>query len=86
MIEQKKTQAIIVYSYFDHTLGGEDYEGLTVEVPLRFGVGRRCVGISILEDSEFEENEMFQVVIEDSRISTQVAILDDGKDVPVFDH
>ena len=62
-----------------HPIGGEDYEELSVEVPLRFGVGRRCVGISILEDSEYEENEMFQVVIEDLRISTQVAILDDGK-------
>ena len=50
-----------------------------MEVPIRFGVTRKCVGISILEDSKVEENEMFQVVIEELGISTQVAILDDGK-------
>ena len=66
-------------SYLDHTIGGEDYEELSVEVPIRFGVTRKCVGISILEDSKVEENEMFQVVIEELGISTQVAILDDGK-------
>ena len=49
--------------YILHT-GKEDYEELYVEVPIRFGVSRKCVGISIIEDREAEEDESFQVLIE----------------------
>ena len=42
------------------------------------GDERRCVGIVILADSMAEEDETFDVVIEELGISTTVTILDDG--------
>ena len=42
------------------------------------GDERRCVGIIILADSMAEEDETFDVIIEELGISTTVTILDDG--------
>ena len=52
---------------------------MTIEVPVRFGDTRNCVGLSITGDREAEEDESFQVLIEELGVSTTVTIMDDGK-------
>ena len=63
-----------------YNIEGEDYEDFSTEVTIRLGDERRCVhvGVSILEDGDVEQDETFQVIVENLGISSTVAILDDG--------
>ena len=69
----RKFNTVVVF----HFLGGEDYEDVVIDVPLTFGEVRKCIGISVIEDPDIEEDETFYVVL--WTLSAHVTILDDGK-------
>ena len=56
-----------------------DYEQLDVDLHLVPGDRRRCVEIVILADNMAEEDETFDVIVEELGISTTVTILADGR-------
>ena len=63
-----------------YNAGGNDYVELNMDLLLRLGDERRCVAIIILSDGIPEDDESFQVVVEGYSVSTNVTILDNGKD------
>ena len=58
-------------------IGGVDYSEFSQELELNPNDTSRCVGIVILEDTQQEDDESFEVVIEGLGVSTVVTILDD---------
>ena len=51
-----------------------------MDIQLRIGEERSCVGIVILEDSLVEQDEAFAVTIQELGVGATLVILDDGKD------
>ncbi len=67
--------------YHDLTAGGEDFTAFNRSVMIPIGLSRRCVPIVILEDDIFEEDESFELMVEEMDISTSTTIIilnDDG--------
>ena len=60
-------------------VGGVDYTELNVDLHLVPDDRRRCVEIVILADDMAEEDETFEVIVEELEISTTVTILADGR-------
>lgn len=58
-------------------IGGEDYIEINRDVLLRIGTMRQCLGIVIIDDSQFERNETFELLVDEFGISTNATILND---------
>ena len=77
-------QGIIILCYLVATfqvilgaLGGEDFTAFSKSLTLTIGIRRRCIAITILEDSDPEIDESFEIVVEELGISATITILDD---------
>ena len=58
-------------------LGGEDFAILNKNIKVPSGTSRRCLAVVIFEDNFPEEDEVFELRVEELGISTSITILDD---------
>ena len=58
-------------------VGGEDFAAFRRIFIVPIGIRRRCVAITILEDSRIENDESFELAVEELGVSTNITILDD---------